>query len=248
MNRLPASSGSTSRRCALLLVFTVDHRDHLPAGDDRHRPGRVPQPGQRLAGQLPRAHGRLQPAVPGVRRRQGQPAAAVLPAAPVRRGPAGAKNDYGCDPALLRGVQPRPQQPRPDHGDQASGSSDRRVRPRHDLAPIPPDAVTASASGLDPDISPANAAIQVHRVAAARNVSPAAVEALVNQYTRAGPRLPGEPGVNVLTQHRARPTPCRTAIWPAPGGTAPRRYLRVRPRAEHRRPASDCRGAVGQTL
>jgi potassium-transporting ATPase KdpC subunit len=49
---------------------------------------------------------------------------------------------------------------------------------------VPPDAVTASASGLDPDISPANAYLQVNRVAAARHVSPAAIQALVNQYTQ----------------------------------------------------------------
>ena len=59
--------------------------------------------------------------------------------------------------------------------------------------------MTASASGLDPDISPANAAIQVNRVAAARHVSPSAITALVNQYTQ-GRALGflGEPAVNVL--------------------------------------------------
>jgi potassium-transporting ATPase KdpC subunit len=67
------------------------------------------------------------------------------------------------------------------------------------LSQIPPDAVTASGSGLDPGISPANAAIQVDRVAAARHVSPAQVEALVKQYTH-GRVLGflGEPYVNVL--------------------------------------------------
>lgn len=64
---------------------------------------------------------------------------------------------------------------------------------------IPPDAVTASASGLDPYISPQYAAIQVNRVAAARHISPAAVKALVTKYTF-GRQLGflGEPGVNVL--------------------------------------------------
>jgi K+-transporting ATPase ATPase C chain len=67
------------------------------------------------------------------------------------------------------------------------------------ISQIPPDAVTGSASGLDPDISPANAAIQVNRVAAARHVSPAAITALVKQYTQ-GRVLGflGEPVVNVL--------------------------------------------------
>ena len=68
------------------------------------------------------------------------------------------------------------------------------------VSAIPPDAVTASASGLDPYISPANAAIQVNRVAAARHVSPAQVEALV-QAVHPGPqhRLPrASRRVNVL--------------------------------------------------
>ena len=67
------------------------------------------------------------------------------------------------------------------------------------VSAIPADAVTASASGLDPYISPQNAAIQVNRVAAARHISPATVNALVSKYTF-GRQLGflGEPGVNVL--------------------------------------------------
>jgi K+-transporting ATPase ATPase C chain len=65
--------------------------------------------------------------------------------------------------------------------------------------PVPVDLVTASASGLDPDISPAAAQYQVPRVAAERKMTNAAVEELVRQHIT--PRqfgLLGEPRVNVL--------------------------------------------------
>ncbi len=64
---------------------------------------------------------------------------------------------------------------------------------------IPPDAVTTSASGLDPHISPEFAALQVARVAAARNVPAARVEAILAAHAER-PKLGiiGEPRVNVL--------------------------------------------------
>ncbi|MGA2607281.1 MAG: potassium-transporting ATPase subunit C [Terriglobia bacterium] len=66
-------------------------------------------------------------------------------------------------------------------------------------ASIPPDAVTASASGLDPHISPANAEIQAARVAKARGVSADQVKQLIAQFTeRAALGFLGEPRVNVL--------------------------------------------------
>jgi len=64
---------------------------------------------------------------------------------------------------------------------------------------IPSDMVTASASGLDPDISPANARLQVSRVARARGVAEAALGALVARHIQ-GRQFGffGEPRVNVL--------------------------------------------------
>ena len=64
---------------------------------------------------------------------------------------------------------------------------------------VPADAVTSSASGLDPHISPANAKIQVARVAKARSLDPAKVSALVEKYTdKPSLGFLGEAGVNVL--------------------------------------------------
>jgi len=66
-------------------------------------------------------------------------------------------------------------------------------------AQIPADAVTASASGLDPDISEAFALIQVNRVAQARGLSPDTVRALVEKHVDGRPLgYLGEPTVNVL--------------------------------------------------
>ena len=64
---------------------------------------------------------------------------------------------------------------------------------------VPVDAANTSASGIDPDISPANADIQAHRVAAVRHVRLAQVMSLVSTYTHGrGLGVVGEPGVNVL--------------------------------------------------
>jgi K+-transporting ATPase ATPase C chain len=108
------------------------------------------------------------------------------------------KTDYGCDPnysgaanlgpnntTLLKNIQQAQQQIAAfDH-----------VK----VSQIPPDAVTTSGSGLDPDISPAYAAIQVARVAAARHLPVSQVQALVSKYTQ-GRNIGflGEPRVNVL--------------------------------------------------
>jgi K+-transporting ATPase ATPase C chain len=65
--------------------------------------------------------------------------------------------------------------------------------------PVPADAVTRSGSGLDPEISPENAAIQAHRVAAARHLSLDQVNDLIAKNTsRSFAGIFGDAGVNVL--------------------------------------------------
>jgi potassium-transporting ATPase KdpC subunit len=111
----------------------------------------------------------------------------------------GAKNDYGCDPGFSAASNLGPDNP--------ALVTLIRTRQRQIEAfdhvrasAIPPDAVTASASGLDPYISPQNAIIQTDRVAAARHISPAQVRALVAANTKGRTiGFLGEPRVDVLT-------------------------------------------------
>ena len=71
--------------------------------------------------------------------------------------------------------------------------------PLPDSIAIPTDAVTRSASGLDPEISPANADLQVYRVAKTRGISVEQVRPLITQNTVARALgVLGEPRVNVL--------------------------------------------------
>jgi potassium-transporting ATPase KdpC subunit len=74
-----------------------------------------------------------------------------------------------------------------------------RYDPALTVAKIPVDAVTSSGSGLDPEISKANAWIQAYRIAAVRRLSLGAVDGLIAQYTSGrGLGFSGEEGVNVL--------------------------------------------------
>jgi potassium-transporting ATPase KdpC subunit len=66
-------------------------------------------------------------------------------------------------------------------------------------ATVPVDAVNTSASNLDPEISPANAWIQAHRIATLRHLSLSTVDGLISTYTSGrGLGFSGDPGVNVL--------------------------------------------------
>src|ERR1039457_669915 len=109
------------------------------------------------------------------------------------------KTDYGCDPGFSAASNLGPTNPvlvQDIKQRQQQIAAFDHVK----ISSIPPDAVTASGSGLDPDISPAYAYLQVNTVAAARHVSASAVRALVSQFVQ-GRNLGflGEPRVDVLT-------------------------------------------------
>lgn len=111
----------------------------------------------------------------------------------------GAKNDYGCDPGYSGAANLGP-----DNSNLLTTVKQLQQQiSAFDHVPvskIPPDAVTSSGSGLDPDISPQNADIQVARVAAARRLPVATVQDLVNKYTQGrNIGMLGEPRVDVLT-------------------------------------------------
>ncbi|MEQ7873505.1 potassium-transporting ATPase subunit KdpC [Sphingomonas sp. ASV193] len=71
------------------------------------------------------------------------------------------------------------------------------------IATVPADLVTTSASGLDPDVSPDAALVQVPRVAAARGLDPRVIEALVEAAVEPSPLgILGAPRVNLLALNR----------------------------------------------
>ncbi|MGA5428551.1 potassium-transporting ATPase subunit C [Streptomyces koyangensis] len=102
----------------------------------------------------------------------------------------GATNRSGDNPELLAWARAAK-----DAVVRENSTATYRVRP----ADVPPDAVTSSGSGLDPHISPAYAALQVHRVAERNGLTVREVERLVARHTE-GRTLGflGEPRVHVL--------------------------------------------------
>jgi potassium-transporting ATPase KdpC subunit len=109
---------------------------------------------------------------------------------PYNAASSGASNQGPTNPALIEAVKARVQ---------ALKASDPA-----NVARIPVDLVTASASGLDPDISPAAAHWQVGRVARARGMDPSRVQALVDTVAQGRQfGVLGEPRVNVLALNLA---------------------------------------------
>jgi potassium-transporting ATPase KdpC subunit len=110
----------------------------------------------------------------------------------------GEKGDYGCDPLYSSASNLGPTNPveiKDIQSEQQAISAFDHVP----VSQIPADAVTASGSGLDPDITPANAYIQVDRIAAARHLPVSEVYNLVTQnITGRTLGFLGEPTVNVL--------------------------------------------------
>ena len=102
----------------------------------------------------------------------------------------GATNLSADNPGLIKAVEEAKAKVVKDNS-----TADYRVKPSQ----VPADAVTSSGSGLDPDISPAYAELQVHRVAERNHLSVAQVETLVQSHVE-GRTLGfvGEPRVNVL--------------------------------------------------
>jgi K+-transporting ATPase ATPase C chain len=130
---------------------------------------------------------------------KGDPLAQYFQPRPSNAVNAESKTDYGCDPGFSAASNLGP-----NNRDLVKLIKQRRaqVAAFNHVSPasVPPDAVTASGSGLDPAISPQYADLQVNRVAAARHASPSAIRALVGRFAQ-GRTLGflGEPRVDVLT-------------------------------------------------
>jgi potassium-transporting ATPase KdpC subunit len=122
---------------------------------------------------------------------QPRPSAAIPSPAP--------RDDYGCDPTYSSASNLGPTNPVEI---QAIEQREKQISAfdHVPISEIPADAVTDSGSGLDPDITPANAYIQVDRIASARHLPVAEVRNLVTEnITGRTLGFLGEPSVNVLT-------------------------------------------------
>jgi K+-transporting ATPase ATPase C chain len=111
----------------------------------------------------------------------------------------GSKTDFGCDPLYSGASNLGPNNPTLLTNVEAYKKAYAQFNHVSESS-VPPDAVTTSASGLDPYISPQNAADQEARVAAARHLPLSEVRSLVASRTQSRTLgFLGEPRVNVLT-------------------------------------------------
>jgi potassium-transporting ATPase KdpC subunit len=111
----------------------------------------------------------------------------------------GRPSECGCDASHSTGLNLGPSNPQLLAQVRARIDSIRAENGLPEDAPVPADLVLASGSGLDPDISPQSALLQVCRVARVRSLEPAMVRSLVLRHTdRAFLGIFGEPKVNVL--------------------------------------------------
>ena len=176
------------------VFFTLLLGVGLSAGRHRRRRPRLSRPGRRQPD--PRRQGpgdRLGPDRPGLRQ-AGVPASAPL---------GGRADGYDADrtPAAPTSGPLNPDLAKRVAKGDAAGHRARTTAP----APIPADAVTTSGSGLDPDVSPANAHLQAARIAAARGAPVAEVAGADRRRHQAarGSASSASRAVNVLTTNLA---------------------------------------------
>ena len=189
----------------MIVVMTVHHRPRLSAGDDRHRAARLPASGQWQPDREGRQGHRLRADRPELRRRE------IFPRPARRRRPSPIPKDADQRPC-----------PAPYAADNSGGSNlaptaqpliDRvkddagKLHAENPSAPVPVDLVTTSASGLDPDITPAAALFQVPRVAKARGLPEERVQAARRRQTR--PRF--------SASSASRASTCSNSISPSTG-------------------------------
>lgn len=109
----------------------------------------------------------------------------------------------GYDPTSTGGTNLAPTSKKLMDATKATIAALKKANP-HALGEPPIDLVTSSGSGIDPDISPAGAAWQIPRVAAARNMTPDAVKAILDaNVVRPTIGILGEAHVNVMALNRA---------------------------------------------
>jgi K+-transporting ATPase ATPase C chain len=115
--------------------------------------------------------------------------------------PRGSSAGNGYDASNSSGANLGPMDPKLIDRVAADAAAFRKDNPG--AGPIPADAVTQSGSGLDPDVSPANAALQTPRIAAARGAPLDQIDALMRRHIE-GPALGfiGQPHINVLAVNR----------------------------------------------